>query len=237
MLERVNRQNAGLLVRTLTKNYRPMTAKTVDPARGIPMLISSMFGPTPFRDIFLVAGFELREMLRSNRAILFASLYMMVAAMGSYLFVQFLTSTQPAREPPPQRDNRPFFNRPATPSRPDPAAPIDPTKPTQGRLFRRGSPFYGLLSGAVDEQKAVDFMASQPAITLFHMLISLMVLPMVIMITASESISQEHQSRGVRFVALRTGRTEFVLGKILGQSPDDAAGGGRLHGHRRLEIG
>jgi len=179
-----------------------------------------MFGPTPFRDIFLVAGFELREMTRSKRAFLFAALYMIVAALGSYGFVQFLTATQPMREPPPRRDGRPFdFNTPS-PSRPEPPATtvtVDPNRPTQAKLFQRGSPFRGILSGSVDEQEAVDFMAALPPITLFHMLISLMILPMVIMITSSESISQEHQSRGVRFVALRTGRAEFVLGKVLGQ--------------------
>jgi len=63
-------------------------------------------------------------------------------------------------------------------------------------VFQRGSPFRGLLSGSVDEEAAVDFMASKPAITLFHMFISLMAMPIIIMITSSESIAQEHQTRG-----------------------------------------
>jgi ABC-type transport system involved in multi-copper enzyme maturation permease subunit len=177
-----------------------------------------MFGPTPFRDIFLVAGFELREMMRSRRAFLFTVLYILVAAAGSYLFVEFLTGIHSVTNPPDQRRDRPAFfqNAPATPSRPA-ETPVTPGMPEESRLFQRGSPFRGILSGNVDEEAAVEFMASKPAIVLFHLFISLTMMPMIIMITSSESIAQEHQSRGVRFIGLRTGRAEFVLGKLLGQ--------------------
>ena len=187
------------------------------------MLVPFMFGPTPLRDIFLVAGFELRELARSKRALMFAALYMLVAAVGSYGFVELISRVPLPPSPNQIRRDRggPFsnFNQP-TPSRPDPAATGTAgaaAKPQQARLFQRDSPFRGILSGSVDEQDAVDFLAAMPAITLLHMLISILIRPLVIMITSSESISQEHQSRGVRYVALRTGRAEFVLGKILGQ--------------------
>ncbi len=179
------------------------------------MLKGFMFGPSPIRDLLLVAGFELREMLRSRRAILFSVLYLLVACIASYAFVSFLASVQPVVNPPPARRGA-FFNSAPTPSRPNPT-PIDPDRPSQGRLFQRGSPFRGLLTGIAGEQSAAEYMASKPAITLFHMLISLMILPIIIMITSSESIAQEHQSRGVRFIGLRTGRAEFVIGKLLGQ--------------------
>jgi ABC-type transport system involved in multi-copper enzyme maturation permease subunit len=184
-----------------------------------------MFGPTPFRDIFLVAGFELREMTRSRRLILAAALYMVVAAFGSYTFVDFLSRVQPITnmgDGPRQRGPLPMFgpgpaNRMQPP--PVPAAPASTsTAPAQGKLFQRGSPFRGLLRETVTEQSALDFLVSKPAIVLFHMLVSLAILPLITMLTSSESISQEHQSRGVRFIALRTGRGEFVLGKILGQA-------------------
>jgi ABC-type transport system involved in multi-copper enzyme maturation permease subunit len=183
-----------------------------------------MFGPTPFRDIFLVAGFELREMTRSRRLLLAGALYMLVAALGSYTFVEFLTTVQPITNMADMPRNRggPFqqFNPPpASRPPPAPAAPASTsTAPAQGKLFQRGSPFRGLLRDTVTEQAAADFLVSQPPVVLFHMLVSLMILPLVTMLTASESISQEHQARGVRFIVLRTGRGEFVLGKVLGQA-------------------
>jgi ABC-type transport system involved in multi-copper enzyme maturation permease subunit len=189
-----------------------------------------MFGPTPFRDIFLVAGFELREMRRSRRLLLAGALYMLVAAFGSYTFVDFLARVQPLTNMADNARNQeqysqygpPSANRPPpTPTSVPATAPATPagdsTAPSQGKLFQRGSPFRGLLRGAVTGQAAQDFLLSQPPIVLFHMLVSLAILPLVTMLTSSESISQEHQSRGVRFIALRTGRAEFVLGKVVGQ--------------------
>ncbi len=168
-----------------------------------------MFGPTPLRDIFLVAGFELREMVRSRRAALFTALYLLVAAMGSYFFVWILTHVEPPRPPP----RRSVFSAPA---RPDPVV-VNSDKPEEKRLFERGSPFRMIVTGSINEQAAVDFLVAQSPITLFHFLISLSMLPLVIMITSSESIAQEHQTRGVRFIGMRTGRAEFVIGKLLGQ--------------------
>jgi ABC-type transport system involved in multi-copper enzyme maturation permease subunit len=202
-----------------------------------------MFGPTPLRDIFLVAGFELRDMTRSRRAFLFATLYLIVAAIGSYGFVDFLSTVQPLTEPPPlfRQRGAPDQNGPRTtadqPGRPgvgspavtgnvrgrnanDPLASVavaNTSTPAQGKLFQRGSPFRELLRDNITDQEAVAFFLSVPPITLFHLLISLVIMPFVIMLTSSESIAQEHQLRGVRFVALRTGRGEFVLGKVLGQ--------------------
>jgi ABC-type transport system involved in multi-copper enzyme maturation permease subunit len=239
------------------------------------MLVPFMFGPTPFRDIFLVAGFELRDMLRSRRAILFAAMYMLVAALGSYIFVNILNSVQfaaqsPASQADAGRNRRPFFfggpqNRrgpadtgnpavptatastPATSTTPSASAKLDvatpssatpsasgtsspspslptqvatpatSTKPNEKWLFERNSPFRNVLRGSVDGESAIDFLSGMPAITLFHMFISLLIMPLVIMLTSSESIAQEIQTRGVRFVGLRTGRIEFVLGKVLGQ--------------------
>ncbi|HTB63985.1 MAG TPA: ABC transporter permease subunit [Opitutales bacterium] len=241
------------------------------------MLVPFMFGPTPFRDIFLVAGFELREMLRSRRAILFAAMYMLVAGLGSYIFVTILNKVQFANQSAVsqangERNRRSFlFGGPQRPDRPGPASTSNPaapgstasnpatsttpttstdtgaaappstnasasgapspspsppdqitttttsTKPNEKWLFEHNSPFRNILSSSVDGQSAIDFLSGMPAITLFHMFISLLIMPLVIMLTASESIAQEIQTRGVRFVGLRTGRVEFVLGKVLGQ--------------------
>ena len=149
----------------------------------------SMFGPTPFRDIFLVAGFELREMTRSRRLLLAGALYMLVAALGSYTFVEFLTRVQPITNMADmQRDRggpfQQFGPRPVNRPPPAPAAAASTsTAPAQGKLFQRGSPFRGILGSTVTGQAALDFLVSKPAIVLFHMLVSLSILPFVTMLT------------------------------------------------------
>lgn len=101
-----------------------------------------MFGPSPLRDIFLVAGFELREMLRSRRALLFSALYFLVAGLGSYIFVQFLTRVEPVNDfQAPRRDRGPFFqNAPATPTVPPMRRQTRPS-PRKAGCFSAGRPF------------------------------------------------------------------------------------------------
>ena len=192
---------------------------TVDLAANSPMPDSVfMFGPTPLRDIFLVAGFELRDMTRSRRAFLFAALYLIVAAFGSYFFAQALTTVQPISNI--GRNRGPFSDfGPRRPNRqPAPAPTANPNAPAQRDLFQETSPFRTMLRSLVPDTETFNFLVSEPPVTLFHFWISFFVMPLVIMLTSSESIAQEHQTRGVRFVALRTGRGEFVLGKVLGQT-------------------
>jgi ABC-type transport system involved in multi-copper enzyme maturation permease subunit len=184
-----------------------------------------MLSPTPFRDISLVAGFELKEMLRSRRAFLVIALYMLMAAFATFNFVHILNLTQNFTVTPPQWQHREVRGpNPATSGRPSaemykpPPPSTAPTGPSQGAFFARNSPFRGVLGTEVADQATVDFLVAKPLIALFFMLICLLAVPILIMITASESIAQELQTRGVRFTALRTGRVEFVVGKALGQA-------------------
>ena len=96
-------------------------------------------------------------------------------------------------------------------------APSPADKPSQGLLFSRRSPFRAVLRNQVSDDATMDFLVVQPPISLYYLLTSFMFVPFLIMITAAETVAQEHQTRGVRFVAMRTGRAEFVLGKVLGQ--------------------
>jgi len=178
-----------------------------------------MFSPTPFRDIYLTASFELREMMRSRRALVIMALYLTVAAFASYQFVEILIRTQNFTRTPPrwQREVRGPVAQPG--ARANPVAPVARAAPglTQGAFFARGSPFRDVLGGMVTEPATMDFLTAKPLIALYFMLISLLSAPFLIMITASEPIAQEQQTRGVRFVVLRTGRVEYVTGKALGQ--------------------
>ncbi len=180
-----------------------------------------MLGPTPLRDTYLVAGFELREMLRSRRAFMVLGLYLAIAAVATYVFVQFLAQLQtvvanPATlmGPPP---NARAGTTPTAPEAPAQAAVVTPAAPRQDALYGRRSPFRGMVRNMMSTPELADFLLNLPPISLFYFTTSLLMVPFLIMITASETVAQEHQSRGVRFIALRTGRVEFVLGKVLGQ--------------------
>lgn len=174
-----------------------------------------MFSPTPLRDILLVAGFELREMLRSRRAYSVIALYLLVAALATFAFVQILVQADAVVKNPASFiiGGRPGQGRGETLAPP----PAIASAPSQAVLFSRRSPFRGLLSSMMTDQDTLAFVLSKPPIALFYTLVSFVTLPFLIMITSSETIAQEHQSRGVRFIAMRTGRAEFVLGKVLGQ--------------------
>ncbi len=171
------------------------------------------------RDIGLVAGFELREMRRSRRAFFVVAMYLLVAAFATYNFVRILNLTQNFNQSPPQWRQR-DVRGPTDPARVA-QAPVPRSAPgagpSQGAFFSRWSPFRNILSDQVNNEQTMDFLMKKPLIMLYFMLVCLFAVPILIMITASESIAQEHQTRGVRFTALRTGRVEFVVGKVLGQ--------------------
>ncbi len=186
-----------------------------------PFFTNLMFGPTPLRDTALVAGFELREMLRSRKALAILALYLLAAAFTSYIFVSVLENIQAAVRNPAALITGPTGGgRGGQPGRPrGPVfAPSPPDKPSQGILTQRGSPFNRVIFSQVADPDARDFLEKQPPIILFFALVSFNFFPLLIMIASAETVAQEHQSRGVRFVAMRTGRAEFALGKALGQA-------------------
>jgi len=178
-----------------------------------------MFSPTPFRDVYLTAAYDLREMMRSRRALVIVVLYLTVAAFFSYNFVRILNLTQNFTVTPPRWQREVRGPAPQTAGRVSAEPPVQRAAPglTQGAFFARGSPFRDMLGTLVTEPATMDYLTAKPLISLYFMLVSLVSVPFLIMITASEPIAQEQQTRGVRFVMLRTGRVEYVAGKALGQ--------------------
>ncbi len=180
-----------------------------------------MLGPTPFRDICLVAGFELREMLRSRRAVFVIALYLLVAALFTYGFVQVLERVNEVAKNPAAlvTGSNPSANGPGGRgrNRGPVFAPSPADKPSQGILVTPNSPFSRLIFSGVQDPATKDFLVRQPPIVLFYTLASLFFTPLLILLTTSETIAQEHQSRGARFIVLRTGKLEFALGKLAGQ--------------------
>ncbi len=190
-----------------------------------PFFTNLMFGPTPLRDTALVAGFELREMLRSRKALGVILLYLLAASFLAYLFVDLLQTVQDAAKNPAAyiantrtRPEQPGPGRPPGARRGGPVfAPSPSDKPSQGILTSRGSVFNALVFNRFADAETRESLEKRPPIVLYFVLTSFFFVPLLIMITSAETVAQEHQSRGVRFVAMRTGRAEFALGKALGQ--------------------
>jgi ABC-type transport system involved in multi-copper enzyme maturation permease subunit len=62
-----------------------------------------------------------------------------------------------------------------------------------------------------------DYYARVPPIVVFFGWASFVFTPWLVLFTSSDTIATEVASRSIRFAALRTGRLEFALGKLVGQ--------------------
>ncbi len=158
-----------------------------------------MIGPTPFRDMLLVAWFELKEMLRTRRALVVIALYLLGGLVASRVFVGVIGRLE------------------------DVAADMLQTTrtATPGALTRQvlhSDAYREALVRLFPNRNVADFLLGLPPIVLFFAWSSLAFVPFLIMMTAADTVTQEVQDRGIRFVVIRTGRVEFVLGKYLGQA-------------------
>ncbi len=157
-----------------------------------------MIGPTPFRDIWLVAWFEVKEMVRTRRALVVIALYMLgglVAARGFVAAIGRLENVVAGMLK---------TGRIETPG-----------ALTQQLL--QSDTYRDALIRFFPNREVADFLLNLPPIVLFFLWSSLAFVPFLIMLTSADTVSQEVRTRAVRFVVLRTGRVEFVLGKYLGQ--------------------
>lgn len=158
-----------------------------------------MMGPTPFRDIWVMAELELREMLRTRRILLVLVLYLFGALVASLFFVEFIGQLETAAA-----------------SALGTTAAGRPGALTQ-QLLKEPSYrniFGNLFKGSGDVEQLIQI----PAISLFFGWSSINFVPLLIMLTTTDTVVQELQSRGMRFLIFRTGRLEIVAGKALGQA-------------------
>lgn len=74
-----------------------------------------------------------------------------------------------------------------------------------------------LLAPFVGGDTAALALLTQPPLGLWVGVFSMGLLPMVLVFTASGTVSAEIRSRSIRFLLVRTGRLEIAMGKLLGQ--------------------
>jgi ABC-type transport system involved in multi-copper enzyme maturation permease subunit len=149
--------------------------------------------PALLRDVGLIAGFDLRESLRTRRALVLVLLYVVIAASASGIYIRIVNE---------MREN--------LASVPGSAAEISVAADAgYGAL---------LLFFAGGDGALANHLATYPTMVLVFAWISLAFLPWFIALTSYDLIAGDLHLRTIRYAALRTSRGAFVLGKLLGQA-------------------
>lgn len=152
--------------------------------------------PSSFvRDAVLVAGFDLRESLRTRRAVVLVLLYLLIACAASGIYVQIV------REVTSRMD---AFGM---------QAELAETAALQDEGYRMLLLFFAGGDGVL-----ADHLATYPVMVLIFAWTSLAFLPWFIALTSYDQIAGDLHQRTIRYAALRTTRGAYVSGKLLGQA-------------------
>lgn len=147
------------------------------------------------RDAALVAGFDLRESLRTRRALVLVLLYLLIAGAASGIYVAIV------REITARMD----------------ALGVQDSMAQASALQDEGYRVM-LLFFAGGDGVLADHLASYPVMVLIFAWTSLAFLPWFIALTSYDQIAGDLHQRTVRYAALRTTRGAYVAGKLLGQA-------------------
>ena len=74
-----------------------------------------------------------------------------------------------------------------------------------------------LLGALIGSPALFDSLAAEPVLGLFSGAVAMILLPVLLLLGTSVTVSAEVESRSIRFLALRTERLPIVLGKFVGQ--------------------
>ena len=151
------------------------------------------------RDVGLIAGFDLRESLRTRRALVLVLLYLLIAASASGIYVRIVSELQEG-----------VAALPDVSGDPEAAAAMAMVQDQGYHLV--------LLFFAGGDAELANHLATYPAMVLIFAWISLAFLPWFIALTSYDLIAGDLHLRTIRYAALRTSRGAYVLGKLLGQA-------------------
>jgi len=151
------------------------------------------------REIYLVAGFDLMESLRSRKALVLLALYVAGSVGASFIFLEALSSVE---------DVAAEQLRVATTTQP--GAMTD--------TLMQSEQFLDMVANLVDDRELAESLVSVPAMALFYGWMSLTFAPILVTLTSSDAISSELGSGSVRFALFRTDRLSWATGKLAGQT-------------------
>jgi ABC-type transport system involved in multi-copper enzyme maturation permease subunit len=148
------------------------------------------------RDAALVANFDLRESLRTRRALVLVLLYLLIAATASGVYVSVVRAIQDTVD--------------AAASAASADQQLDMLKDEGYRSL--------LLFIAGGDQPLANHLATYPAMVLIFAWVSLAFLPWFIALTSYDQIAGDLHLRTIRYAALRTTRAAYVAGKLAAQA-------------------
>jgi ABC-type transport system involved in multi-copper enzyme maturation permease subunit len=147
------------------------------------------------RDAGLIAGFDLRESLRTRRAVVLVLLYLLIATAASGIYVQAVRAIEDTIQA---------------------AAGADADA---AMAVARDDGYRGvLLFVAGGDAALADQLATYPAMVLIFAWTSLAFLPWFIALTSYDQIAGDLHLRTIRYAALRTSRAAYVAGKLAAQA-------------------
>ncbi|HKP59565.1 MAG TPA: ABC transporter permease subunit [Polyangiales bacterium] len=151
------------------------------------------------RDIAIVAGHELTEALGSRRVLIFALLFVGGAVAGTLAFVNALEVVEAGLA--------------------KTLAVSQASKPgAMTQELMRSPEFLRMLRRLVRDAALARELASMPPLSLFYGWLGLTFMPVLVMLTAAESVSSELARGSLRFSLVRTERYAFSAGKLAGQA-------------------
>lgn len=150
------------------------------------------------RDVWLIGWFDVREALRSRRALTLVGLYLFVSTLSAYSFVRAVEAVESK------------LAALATEAGSGNATMMVGLARSEG--YRRILEVLTLGDG-----KQAAYLAAQPPMGLFVVMVMLTMSPWLVALTAADQVAADLHFRTVRFVALRTSRAAFVLGKLWAQ--------------------
>lgn len=146
------------------------------------------------RDAWLVAAYELAEVIRSKRLWVLMLLYVGGAVLGASLFIEALQSIE------------------------DTLAALGPEGQQGASVGLLATPqAQELLSWYVGDPAVAARLAVLPPLALFYGWMALSFIPVLATVTGAEAVSADLASGAVRYVLLRIPPLHYSAGKLLGQ--------------------
>ena len=148
-------------------------------------------------DVGLVARFELIRAIRTWRALAMMLLYGIATVGGALIFVGLIFALEQTIA---SALGVPQTNRPGA---------------MMAELITDDS-FRSVVEAMVGKA-SVDNVITQPPLAIFYHWFGFRLVPFLAAVTAAEAVAIDMGTRALRFEALRTGRLELVLGRLVGQ--------------------
>lgn len=150
------------------------------------------------RSALLVAWFDLRESLRSRKALALLVIYLIGAMAATGLFVTILAELE-----------RAMASSLAVAQTSRPGAMTDALMESEELL--------DIISGLIGDRALAKELTSIPPVALFYGWLSLTFVPLLVAFTSAGAISSELASGAARFSLFRADRLHWVSGKLGGQ--------------------